>query len=191
MPEERPKQKDKKKKGLRLFIALYPPAELAEQLIAQLSELDLPDHRPTPAEQIHMTVQFLGDRATHELHEVIESIQRPTSGIESFGLRIERLINFPPKRPARMVAAETDAPASLRELHQRLVNRFANNPRPAPDRKFRPHMTLCRFARPKRGFALNEHLSLPAFTVSGISLMRSTLSPAGAQHDLVQRIDLE
>jgi len=191
MSQQRPKEKQRRKKhGVRLFIALYPPGEVAAQLVAHLQELDLPEHRVTPTQQVHMTVQFLGDRLEKELDDIVDAMQRATSGLDAFDLSIERLINWPPGRPARMIAAETDAPAALRELHQRLVNRFAQNPRPAPDRKFRPHMTLCRFSRPKRGLRVDETVSIPAFPVRRIELMRSTLHPSGARHDLVQHVEL-
>jgi 2'-5' RNA ligase len=170
---------------LRLFVAAYPSHESARSMAKALERLKLPPHKPTPREQIHLTLQFIGDVPQRELDETIESVQRAASGLEPFTLTPQRLITLPERGPARLIAAESDAPATLMELQRRLAVRLARNIREKDDRPFRPHLTLCRFRSPARGVTMDQPLAADAFEVSQILLMRSVLMPSGARHEEV------
>ena len=99
-------------KNLRLFVAAYPPAEIATAMVAALDDVDLPPHRLVPVEKVHLTLQFIGDTPPQKLDGVIETVQRATAGMPTFELTILRLMTLPPRRP-RLVAAEADRPAAL------------------------------------------------------------------------------
>jgi 2'-5' RNA ligase len=172
----------KPQNNLRLFVGLYPPAELADEMLLALSDLDLPPHRLTPAGQVHMTIQFIGDTPVKDLDATVESVDRARAGLPAFQLEPLRLIALPKRGRARLVAAETDGPPTLQELHRRLATRLARNVREKPGDRFLPHLTLCRFRAPARLGPLEEPLELPAFPVTEVRLMRSTLSPQGAKH---------
>ena len=103
------------------------------------------------------------------------------------------MIALPERGHVRLLAAQTDAPPTLLELQRRLAQRLARNPR---DRgrtgdRFRPHMTLARFASPVKRFDLGDAALSGSFTVDRIALMRSTLSSAGATHHEVLSVALE
>lgn len=176
--------------NLRLFVALYPPLESARALIESLDSLSLPHHRRTEVGQLHMTVQFIGDTPARELDAVIESVQRGSAGLDAFELMPERLITLPERGPARLVAAQTDSPGTLMEIHRRLVTRLARNVRERDAERFRPHLTLCRFRSPARGVRIDAPLMSPVFAVNQIKLMRSTLGSSGAQHHEVISFEL-
>ena len=72
---------------------------------------------------------------------------------------------------------------------QRLVLRLASHVRSRQEERFRPHMTLCRFA-PAARVTVDEPLAIDPFEVNAIRLMRSTLAPAGAQHHEISRCEL-
>ena len=192
---------------VRLFVASYPPVETAARLLSELKALNLPPHRPVPQEQMHLTIQFIGNVAHGRLEETAESVQRAAKGIERFRLTALRLITLPragDREPPRLVAAETDAPPPLLELHQRLVRRFARKTRRDAADRFTPHLTLCRFDRetatsdgkaaatPSGHDAFDEVplIGYAPFEVSHISLMRSDLRPGGAIHREVAAIGL-
>ncbi len=185
--------------GMRLFVAAYPPADLADDLArrvaAMIDRLGLPGSRPTPVEQIHLTVQFIGPTPKRRLAEALDSVRRATRGIRPFELEPAGLIRLPENGPAKLIALETDAPSSLLELHDRLARRFARRPRKRPSDRFLPHLTICRFTPPVAEIdsaALAEALrDTPAFRVDRIDLMQSTLRPDGAEHRLVQSIALD
>ncbi len=170
----------------RLFVAMYPPLEVVSDLLAALDRLALGPQGRVPDAQVHMTLQFIGDTPERELDEVQESIARSASGLPAFELRPTRLMTLPAGRHPRLIAAETDAPSPLMELHRRLALRLARNPRERD--RFLPHLTLHRFKAAAAPVDLPLYAS--AFAVTHIQLMRSILRPEGAHHAEVSRFAL-
>ena len=180
----------KRPSKLRLFVGIYPPHDVCSSMLAALDKLDLPAHRRTPLEQVHLTLQFIGDVLRKNLDATIESIERASSGLNSFELSIQSLIRLPERGPARLIATETDCPATLRELQRRLAARLAGNPRSSAGDRFRPHLTLCRFQTPSKVSSLGLALDRKSFVVGRIILMRSELQPTGATHYEVESFPL-
>lgn len=144
------------------------------------------------AQQLHMTVQFIGETRENDLAVVIESVRRSASGVGAITLNPRRLISLPERGDPRLIAMETDAPAGLIELHKRLAMRLARSPRAKAADRFLPHLTLCRFSgvgRPER-VQVQKEVELPAFECRGVRLMRSVLRPQGAEHVLVEDVAL-
>lgn len=172
----------------RLFVAVYPDRETAVALRAALDGLELPEHRPTRVDQIHLTALFVGEVHEKEVEAVAESVERAAAGVRPFFLAPDGWVALPEKGPARLIAAVAPAPSALAELHKRLGMRLAFHRRRREN--FLPHLTLCRFARPTP-FELTAPLPpIPGFQVGEVSLMRSQLDPEGAQHRTLARFDL-
>ena len=176
--------------SLRLFIGVYPPPEVASALVGALEGLDLPPCRVTNAEQVHLTLQFIGDTPVKELDGTKESVRRATAGVGSFALMPLRLITLPRRGPARLVATETDAPAPLLEMQRRLASRLARAPRRKPGDRFLPHLTLCRFRSPARMEEVECEVAFEPFPVERLMLMKSSLRPDGAVHEIVEAVEL-
>ena len=175
---------------MRLFVAVYPPESVRGAMLEALRRFDLPPHRTVPPEQVHLTLQFIGDRDPGELPAITESVRRSASGIDAFTLTPERLITLPQRSRPRLIAVETDAPPGLLELQRRLASRLARSPRVRPGDRFRPHLTICRFQREAPAGRIDNGVELPAFDVSLIHLVRSVLSPQGAKHTEVASVTL-
>lgn len=177
---------------LRLFVAAYPTIEVARELARIVGSADLPPCRMTVPEQIHLTLLFIGDTERTRLNDVIESVERSTAGVGPFMLTPMRLIVLPDRgrTPPRLVAAETDSPPGMLEIQRRLASRLARTARGRAGDRFRPHLTLCRFVPggpAGRVGGLGSIGHVPAFEVSHVSLMHSTLGPGGARHAEVAR----
>jgi 2'-5' RNA ligase len=175
----------------RLFVAIYPPLDVARSLVTSLRELDLPPHRIVPLDQVHVTMQFIGDTPAPQVEQVKESVERSTAGVPRFALRPSLLIKLPPRGAARLIAAEADRPPALLEIQRRLATRLARSARRNPSDRFRPHMTLCRFRSPTPIPRVDEKLDLEPFAVDEVRLMKSTLRPDGAQHETLVSYALE
>jgi RNA 2',3'-cyclic 3'-phosphodiesterase len=175
--------------SLRLFVAAYPPADVQRWLVNRLRKLDLPPHKPTELEQVHLTLQFIGDVEQRELARTVESVHRAAGGLEAFVLRPHTLISLPQRGAARLVAAACDAPPALLELQRRLAWRLADPSRRARE-TFLPHLTLCRFP-PRMIEPLEMAVACDAFEVERVMLMRSSLRPRGVRHELVEAVQLQ
>lgn len=174
----------------RLFVAAYPPGPVAVELLGAARRVVETDGRFTPAEQVHLTLAFIGDTRVRDLERVRESVARSASGVGALTLRPSRLLTLPEGGRGRLIAAETDAPAGLMEVQRRLAHRLARRPRKEAGDRFRPHMTLFRAARGVECPRVDEPLDVAPFEVGSVVLMRSVLRAGGAAHAEVARFPL-
>lgn len=128
----------------RLFVAAYPPLEIAQEMQRVLSQLDIPDHKKVPVDKIHLTVHFIGDTSKKEMDHTIESVERSRAGLRHFDLVPTQYISLPKRGHSRLIACETDAHPTLLEIHNRLVTRLAHKLRKNIKDRYLPHLTLCR-----------------------------------------------
>lgn len=141
-----------------------------------------------------MTLQFIGDTRRKHLNDVFESVRRSASGLTGFVLTVKRIVTLPRdgNQIPRLVAALTDEPSQVMELHRRLAQRLARNIRQKAGDRFTPHLTLCRFLSDEKS---NPHVDTPiavpaSFTVSDITVMSSTLQHSGPRHSEMLRVPL-
>ncbi len=178
-----------KSENHRLFVAAYPPVEIAQVLSRRVPPALLPFVRVTEPEQIHITLLFIGNVASKQLEAVAESVDRSCAGQNAFHLSFEKLTALPLRGPKRVVVATTDAPAPLLEIRSRLVRRLSRQSRERPNERFLPHFTMARFVEAKT-LDLKEPLSLDRIAIGEVRLMRSRLAPEGAKHTLVHACEL-
>ncbi len=180
--------------NLRLFVAAYPPPDVADAWLTSVSDLALPDHRLTPADQVHLTLQFIGDVDRRDLAATMESTERAAAACRAFELTPDRFLSLPePNRDGRvdtrLVAIGAQAVSSLSTLHERLSQRLARRPRRRE--KFLPHWTLLRFRSPISGLVIDQPIDPQPLLIDRISLMQSQLRPSGAEHHELREIVLE
>lgn len=174
---------------LRLFVCLYPPPDVAESLLCALAGLSLPEYREVAAEQVHLTLHFIGEIDSRQLDEVRESVERSARGLECFSLAITSLISLPQRGETRLVAARCVSHPTLEELHRRLVHRLARKKQGRED--FLPHMTLARLRVPTRMERMELPLDRVEFQVRAIHLVQSHLQTGGAIHRTIAEIALQ
>lgn len=172
---------------MRAFVAL----DLPDCQIAALERVQqhLPEGRPVPPENLHLTLLFLDDQplaALEELHRELAGLA-PTP----FELRLTGFGTFGGKAP-RSLHAEVAADPALTALHDdvRRAARRAGIDRPRS--RFRPHVTLARFGaglpRPGQtrlaGFVARHGLpGIPPARAESFGLYASHLRPDGAVYE--------
>ncbi|MGB6689331.1 MAG: RNA 2',3'-cyclic phosphodiesterase [Terracidiphilus sp.] len=174
---------------MRLFVALPLPAETRAALVAWAGQCGAqPGLRWTPEDQLHITLQFLGEVGVDRVGSVGEALDGIRSPSFSVSLaRVEVL-----GRAGVLAAAAEPIPAllSLADAVQSHLASFAAN---SEERAFRPHATL---ARARRGAQVPKPRSLPAlqelrFRASCFRLYRSELRPEGAVHTVIREWELQ
>jgi 2'-5' RNA ligase len=178
----------------RLFIAI----ELPSSVLAQLA--DVQDHlkKRTPPGTvrwvnpagIHLTLKFLGDVSVTRRGSLEQALSAAVEGHAPFMLSIGGLGCFPNSGRPRVawigLQNQVKALAALRDDVERLIAPLGY---PTEDRPFSPHLTLGRVQREARRPDIQKLGELianfPAPTaqhwqVTGVSLIRSELKPAGA-----------
>lgn len=173
---------------LRLFVAAYPPRSVVERWLALAREVLPPDVRLTEADQVHLTLVFLGEHDERELPEIRESIARSVAGFGPVVLKPVELVMLPERGDPRLIAATTTLPHPLAEVQRRLSQRLALD----RSRKsvFLPHLTLARFPG-KSIERMAKPLEAEEFEIAEIRLMRSHLRQGGAVHELDKAFALQ
>ena len=168
-----------------------PPAPLRAELAELCLRLDHPGLRRVPAENLHVTVVFLGDIADERIEPLTQSLRAAASFTDPFPLEVLHARPAPERQP-RMLWALVSASQPLlrlsRDLHA--ASRAAAPGRKPPLRGY-GHITLARFRRLPDGLEpMRLQLAEPAFTVDRVLLMRSRLLPDGARYDALAEIPL-
>jgi 2'-5' RNA ligase len=182
---------------MRLFLAIELPANARAHLarVQDALKTELPGAAFTRAENLHMTLKFLGEADAKKQEALVESIGR--IHVDPFDLAAETLDCFPSRGPIRIVAAALSGAAALRALHESIEQRCKFLGYQREQRAFRPHVTLAR-ARPVlparfRQPAADATAALlpgPAFAPAEFVLMQSRLDTAGAKYIMQARFSI-
>jgi RNA 2',3'-cyclic 3'-phosphodiesterase len=178
---------------IRAFIAI----ELSPEIYARLNEveeqlqqrLEAGVIRWVPAQNIHLTLKFLGDVSLANL-EVLKKILESEAGKHApFEISVGDLGAFPSIRRPRVVWIGVQAPQDLNGLQRGIETEMAGLGYAPEDREFSPHLTLGRISRNASSaelkgigdvLATQKVGYLGATRVTNVNLFRSDLKPGGA-----------
>jgi 2'-5' RNA ligase len=163
----------------RLFVAVWPPAPLTEQL-RLLDRPARPGLRWTTEDQWHVTLRFLGDLVALEEEALRGGLAR-VAAVESGPVATAG----PYPRPLGPVWVLPVA--GLGRLAERIGVATSDVGQPPSHRSYRGHLTLAR-ARHRSSFRDLPQTALAAeWTVSEVTLVRSHLGSRGARYDIIGR----
>lgn len=163
----------------RLFFALWPDDDLRQRLVQCRDALTVPgDGRPVAAENIHLTLAFLGrtDACQRDCIEAMANAIR----CPPFELRLNRSGYWP--RPRVLWIAPAEMPEALTRLATALHSGAEGCGLKLDTRPYRAHITLLRkLARPPQG------ASCPSvdWAVDRFVLARSSTLPEGVKYEVV------
>jgi 2'-5' RNA ligase len=179
---------------VRAFVAVDLD-EPARRLVAEAQEFLRQrrfDVRWVERENLHLTVQFLGEIPEVRVPAVLEAMRAAVAGVEPFSMEIRRLSWFPPRRPPRVIFAEAIEPEGrLARIHERLLEalerldlEWAGTDR---EDRFHAHVTLGRVRIPRGVAGLEEaigeaRLETCRSEVRALVLKRSDLGPKGPRY---------
>jgi 2'-5' RNA ligase len=188
---------------IRSFVAIELPEEAKRGLARLRRELERDEHRFVKwvePRAIHLTLKFLGNIPSKRVAEVTEAIGRAARGIFPFHLEISGTGAFPNLKQVRVfwvgIGGELD---KLSVLHQNIDSVLAAVGFTREERPFVPHLTL---ARVREGASLPERRSFGelvgstifedkySIEVEAVRLMRSQLTPSGANYTCLSIVDL-
>jgi RNA 2',3'-cyclic 3'-phosphodiesterase len=170
---------------LRLFCALRLPPETVERLVAW--ELDafgaVPGVRPVAAENVHVTLAFLGNRPVGELDAIVGALRDAAAGAAPARLTLR---GYRETRSVGMLTFDDEegrAAALADDLQGRLETLGVYE---RERRRWLPHVTVLRFRqRPRLRPALPE---LEPFVLSDAAAYLSRLRPGGAQYEVLESV---
>jgi RNA 2',3'-cyclic 3'-phosphodiesterase len=189
--------------SLRLFTAIEIPEEYKNQIHKLTSHiqkgLDFGGAHPAwvPAENLHITLAFLGSQPAERVPEVHEAMAESVTDTQPFKLSIGNLELFPtPKQPKVISIAVRGNTGAVEHLYAKLAAVLSRRRFKLDDRPFRPHLTLARI-KSFRGLAavrsvLGSHNSFTTgqFEINSIVLYRSILKRPTPEYQILERTPL-
>ncbi len=101
----------------------------------------------TPAENLHLTLAFLGEIDAGQVESAGAVVQAAAEGRAPWRLRWTAPGAFPSASRPRVLWLGVDGGEALREVHRALAEALAGAGLPVEERAFRPHLTLARVRR--------------------------------------------
>lgn len=176
---------------MRLFIAVKLPEKTRSALVRL--RCDIPGARWVPAEQIHLTLAFLGDVDDEGVARLTDRLSRINAS--PFTLRFGGSGCFPDRRRPRVLWVGLEHESRLLDLAAKVHVAVKDCGIVLEERPFSPHITLARIKVPKPMEAdifLDRHIQnkLPSLVVREFILFQSRLTREGAIHTPVRSFPL-
>jgi RNA 2',3'-cyclic 3'-phosphodiesterase len=143
---------------MRLFVALPLPAGVVATL--ERIQQGVPGARWAPAENMHLTLRFIGDADGALFEDLVEALADVT--MPAFALETTGVGHFETRRLPSMLWAGIRPSPALRHLQAKVERACLIAGLPRETRKFAPHITLARLGATdnERVFAFLRRYSL-------------------------------
>ena len=186
---------------MRCFIAVNLSASLKREVAAAVKGLAAGnwDVKWVAADNLHITLRFLGTVADDTVERIMELLKTVASGHGSFAVPLRGVGVFPDRRKPRVVWIDIPDSGELTRLQAEVEEACVTIGFTKEDRPFSPHLTLGRIRSmdPKdrepfmRAVETLKDRDFGNIGVNKISLMKSELEPAGARYFIVAEYPLK
>jgi 2'-5' RNA ligase len=187
---------------IRCFIAIHLSQEAQAQISNYIEDLKKysDDVRWVRAENIHLTLKFLGGIESSRVDRVKECLYPISSEFSSFSLSISGSGCFPGKKRPRVfwLGMKQDKENPLFSVHKRIENQLLKLDFEKEKRRFSAHLTLGRVrARQPVDFSElftfleNNPFTPVKFPVQKIYFIQSYLKQTGAEYRVIETYPLK
>lgn len=177
-------------KSIRAFLAVDPPPEVLNEvgrIQERFKKIIQGDIRWVRPEGIHLTLKFFGYVSEADITNITEVVKNNIVNIKPFILNVRKAGIFPSVNRARVLWLGMDGDVeALIKLQKEIDTELQKYGFEMENRPFSPHVTLARIKEPKGLIGLakimekSEDYAAGSFSVSGLNLFKSTLTPKGA-----------
>ena len=170
---------------IRLFVAVDIPESIQKEV--QGMGRAIPNARPVPKDQLHLTLKFIGEVEGSSFLDIRESLKEIVH--PKFLLALKGVGTFPPRGTPRILWAGVEPAAGIAALRNTIEKTLGAVGIAREKKKYTPHLTLARLhncpIRPLQNYlAGNAFLQTPEFIVDNFHLYSSQLTQKGALHTL-------
>lgn len=179
----------------RLFVAVEIPDDAIRKLVGWQQQYLAADNalKLTPAEQLHITLVFLGQKDEKE-RELAAGQLDELESLRAFKVEAKRMVGLPKGKSHRVIAVECmELSGHLVAIHNELARGLAEKGLYKTVRRgFFPHVTVARVrGRSRSRIDLSEiHPEPVEFTAVRVSLYNSILREGGASHEALKTVQL-
>lgn len=189
------------KQKIRTFVAVEiddAVREMAAELVRELSSAG-GDVKWVAPENMHLTVKFLGEVDSREVHEVCRAVASAAEQVAPFSLEFRGAGAFPNiRRPRTLWLGAGEGSEALAGLAKRVEKALQQIGYPKEGRRFHAHLTLGRVRRggaklARLGELLGQYADFEAgrTDVRKLVVFSSTLQRGGPAYDALARAELK
>jgi len=176
---------------LRLFIAIDIPDDIRTLMCGMGGSI--PGARAVPADQLHLTLKFLGDTDGGLLQDITAALAEIQCA--PITVCLKTVGHFPPRGNPRVLWTGIEPVTEVIALRNKVEKALAQIGIERDHRKFSAHVTLARLKgsplkRVTQFLAGNSLFETPPFTVREFHLYSSSLSARGAAHTVLATFPL-
>ena len=183
---------------MRIFLAVFPPAEVQRAVFAAAETLKHPGDGVSwvKRENLHYTLRFMGELGEDGARRVKLAADEAVSGGTAFEAALGPLGAFPDARRARVLwAGMTEGAERLTGLAQALEAALKRKGFDRADHPFTAHLTIGRVRSPYADWtgklaAVRVEPGASRFTVDRIRVVESKLSPQGSTYTVIHEARL-
>ena len=177
---------------LRLFIAVELPTEIQQNVYKETSNFRKGIDslvRWVPAENMHLTLKFLGDVSSSNLEFLTQMLRNEADGVPCFKIQLTGLGAFPNLRRPHVIYIGIQAPAALDTLQRGIESASRKLGYESEERPFSAHLTLGRVKQNvtatdqqkiRRAIEGTQVDLLGSARVDSVHLYKSELKPSGS-----------
>jgi 2'-5' RNA ligase len=184
----------------RVFVALELPSGVREEIVDRIetARASLPQARWVKAENLHLTLCFLGEQPPSMLAALRDALHPLFAARPALRLEVRGAGCFPPRRPARVLwVGVDDHDSGLADLGREVTMRCSSVVGQESERRpFSAHVTVGRCREPWPGRAVEKLATSfvepcgPSFVVERGTLFESLLSPRGSEYRALDHFSL-
>lgn len=167
---------------MRLFTAVVPSLDAIEHLDAFLDpRRDAAEFRWTRPEQLHITLAFMADAASHRVEEYVDRLAEALDDLAPADLELAGAVVFPNVAEGRVLATGVAGAGSgvLDTVALRTRNAAVVSGIEVDGQRFRPHVTVARtggrFVEMTNWVRLLETYEGPTWTFGSVAVIASHL----------------
>jgi RNA 2',3'-cyclic 3'-phosphodiesterase len=145
-------------------------------------------------ENIHITMQFLGETEETLIPMIKESLKKILSPYTPFYIKIAKVGCFPEGKRPRIIWIGVEDAQPLKNIHAEITNEMMKYGFRKEERDFTPHITIGRVKSQRNLGEMHRRLTemkdtcFSDFEVFSLTLMKSTLKPSGAVYNSLAEI---
>ncbi len=177
---------------IRVFISV--PVKDPSVLEPVLSDVGgIRNVKASPLSQMHITMRFIGDVDDGKVKRIRKAVEDAVIGEHRFEVRLRGAGCFPNRKRPSVVWIGVEPEDVLKRISDRISENLRASNVSFDEKPFKGHITIGRCKGPAdvEGFlGRYEGNEFHSFTCDSILVMRSELSPAGAKHTVLERIEL-
>jgi 2'-5' RNA ligase len=181
---------------IRSFLAFELPLEI-KNVVARVSEelrQSTLNEKWVKVDNIHLTLVFMGNIETEDIPAIARGVKEVCQAFGPFDLSLKGIGCFPNRRNPRVLWLGLDGDLEpMSDFRDALQGHLTGFGIKEEKRKFKPHLTLGRFRKPKKMdsnedqlLSRYEDLSSSVCSLRELILFKSDLKPTGAVYTKVE-----